>query len=254
MNFWIVITGLGVLGFIFLKHYLRLEKGISIGSYFSRNRRLVHHRVNEPDSADVTVDEMIISADKVSPKDAARADILIKKAELNLDRGEIKQAEKMLIQALSLNPGAMEAYNKLGIIYLRLNQFGKAESIYRKLVLTVLTDPSYFSNLGLALYQQGKLQEAKTYYKKAIALDSERAGRFFSLSQIMRELGELDEALQHLKRAVEMEPRNLDYLLSLAQFYFDIGLHPEAKQLVSEILLIAPGNEMALLLADKMKG
>ncbi len=253
INFWIIILGLAVLGFIFLKHYLPLEKGITFHSYFFKNRHLVHHRVVTPDSFEVTVEEMIPAPDKIDLKDTARADILIRKADFQLDKGEIKQAEKSLIQALSINPSAVTAYDKLGLIYLRQKLFGKAESIYRKVILTVLMEPAYFSNLGLALFHQGKLEEAKGNYKKAIELDNTRAGRFFSLAQIMRELGEVDEAIAHLKKAVEMEPRNLDYLLSLAEFYVDKGLQNEARQLIGEILLLAPDNEMALMLADKIR-
>ena len=252
INFWIVITGLLLLGFIFLKHYLKLEKGISLGKIFFRKKNVVH-RVKDTGNFEVTVEEMIPPPEKIDPKNAARADSLIKRADIHLNKGEVNEAQKLLIQALSLDPSAIEAYNKLGLIYLRQEQFGKAESIYRKLILTVLNEAAYFSNLGLALYSQGKLEEARTHYKKAIELDPGRAGRFFSLGSIMRELGELDEAVAHLRKAVEMEPRNLDFMLSLAEFYLERGLEGETRQLLGEILLLAPDNEMALQLAKKLK-
>jgi tetratricopeptide (TPR) repeat protein len=242
---WIAILSLAALGAIFLTHYLRLEKGISLGSIFFRKKNVVHI-AKEPDSAEVTVEEMIPSQDKVDPKNVARADSLVKRAEAQLTKGQAREAEKLLIQALSLDPGAVEAYNKLGLIYLREGQFNKAENIFRKLIVAAIGEPSYFSNLGLALYSQGKLEEAKTHYKKAIELDGGRAGRFFSLGQIHRELGEMNEAVGHLKKAVEMEPRNLDFMLSLAQFHIEVKQLPEARQLLGKILLIAPDNGDAL--------
>ncbi len=252
LSFWIVILGLAALGFVFLKHYLQLEKGISLGHVFFRKKNVVHH-VRESGNFEVTVEEMIPPREKINPKNVAKADSLVKRAEIHLNRGEARQAEKLLIQALSLDPSAVEAYNKLGLIYLKQESFGKAESIYRKLILTVLSEPAYFSNLGLALYGQGKLEDAKINYKKAIELDNTRSGRFFSLGRIMRELGELDEAVAHLRKAVEMEPRNIDFMLTLAEFYLERKMPLEARQLLGEILLIAPGNQMALLLMDKIK-
>jgi len=252
INFWIAISCLLLLGLIFLGHYLKQEKGISLGNIFFRKKNVVH-RVRETGNFEVTVEEMIPPREKVDAKNVAKAEILLKRAEILLGKGESRDAEKLLIQAISLDPSAVEAYNKLGLIYLRQELYGKAESIYRKLILTVLNEPAYHSNLGLALYSQSKLEDAKTHYKKAIELDASRAGRFFSLGQIMRELGELDEAVAHLRKALEMEPRNLDFMLSLAEFYLERDLQGEARQLIGEILLIDPANEMALEMAEKVK-
>ena len=252
INFWIAISCLLLLALIFLGHYLKLEKGISLGRILFRKKNVVHH-VKDTGNFEVTVEEMIPPREKVDTKNAAKAEILLTRAEIFLGKGETRDAEKLLIQAISLDPSAVEAYNKLGLIYLRQELYGKAESIYRKLILTVLNEPAYHGNLGLALYSQRKLEEAKTHYKKAIELDSSRAGRFFSLGQIMRELGELDEAVAHLRKALEMEPRNLDFMLSLAEFYLERDLKGEARQLIGEILLIDPANEMALEMAEKVK-
>jgi tetratricopeptide (TPR) repeat protein len=249
---WVALLSFAALAAIFLAHYLKLEKGISLGTVFFRKKNVVHI-AREQETAEVTVEEMLPTQDKVDPKNAARADSLVKRAEAQLAKGQNREAEKLLIQALSLDPGAIGAYNKLGLIYLRESQFSKAENIFRKLIVAVVDEPSFFSNLGLALYSQGKLEEAKTHYKKAIELDGGRAGRFFSLGQIHRELGELDDALAHLRKAVEMEPKNLDFMLSLAEFYIDSQKSAEAGQILGEILLIAPDNEMALELGKRLK-
>lgn len=252
IQFLTVTIGLAILSAIFLRRYLMVEKGIGMRSLFIRRKDLLRHH-HHAGTFEVTANEVLPPSGSIDPKKIARAAILLKKAEVHLNKGDIRNTEKTLIQAISLDPSCVEAYNKLGLIYLRQSQFGKAESIYRKLILTVASEPAFFSNLGMALYSQHKLEEAKTYYKKAIELDSTRAGRFFSLGQIFHELGELEDALQNLQKAVDMEPRNLDYLLSLAQLYVDSKMYSEAVHLLDEILLMKPENKLAQDLKDRLK-
>lgn len=249
IQFLTVIGGLAILAAIFLRRYFMVEKGVGIRAFFFRPfrpRGAFFRRPRDVDLFEVTADEVLPPPESVDRKKAARAAILLKKAETQLNRGELKAAEKTFIQAIALNPSLVEAYNKLGLIYLRNAQFGKAESIFRKLILAVTAEPTYFSNLGMALYSQQQFGEAKIYYKRAIELDETRAGRFFSLGQIYKELGEVDSALEHLQKAVQMEPRNPDYMLSLAQFYLERQMPTEARELLNEILLVFPDNEAAL--------
>jgi len=252
ITFWIELLALAVLGAIFLRRYLILEKGISLRTLFFRKKIAVSIE-KEPETTEVTIDEMIPPRDKIDPKNVAKADILIKRAEAQLAKDETRAAEKLLIQALSLDPSAIDAYQKLGLIYLHEQQFNKAENIYKKLVVAVLNEPVFFSNLGLALYSQGKLEEAKANYKRAIELDDSRAGRFFSLAQILSELGESDEAIKHFNKALEMEPRNTDFMLALAEFYFEKKMPSEAKQLLGQILLIVPENQDAQTLLKNLE-
>lgn len=248
MKILIIILALAALAVVFWRRYLLTEKGASFRTLL-RGKKSFHifhkHEKITPEKFEVTAGEILPPKESVDGKCVAKAAILFKKAEILFGKGDLKAAEKTLIQNISLDPSSTEAYNKLGLIYLRQSQFRKAENIYRKLILTVSTDPAYFSNLGMALYSQGKAADAKGYYKKAIELDSGRAGRFFSLGQILHELGEVEDALAHLKKAIEMEPRNLDYLLSLANFYIDRNMPDDARHLLGEILALFPNNEMA---------
>ncbi|MCC7196950.1 tetratricopeptide repeat protein [Candidatus Peregrinibacteria bacterium] len=252
IQFWIAVVGMLVLGVIFLRRFMILEHGVTLKSLLFRKKNIFRH-VEHPETLNLTVEEMLPAAETVNPKDRAKADSLVRKAEIGLKRGALKESEQLLIKALALDPSSVEAHNKLGLIYLQQGMFGKAESIYRKLTLTLSHEPAYFGNLGMALYSQGKLDDAKVFYKKALEIDATRPGRFFSLGRIFTELNEVEEAIAHLKKAVEMDPRNLDYLLTLAQLYVDKNLPVEAKQLLGEILLISPDNEMALLLMDKTR-
>jgi tetratricopeptide (TPR) repeat protein len=240
----VILSSTAILIFIYLRRYLALEKGTSLSKLLFRPKNLFRHH-EEEEEKEVTAAEFMPSSKDVDPKDLAKVDSFINKADILIKKGDFKDAEKYLIQALALDPGSIETHKRLGLLYLRQEQFGKAESIYRKLVVTVTDDPVFFSNLGMALYSQKKLAEAKDFYKKAIELDSDRPGRFFSLGQIYYELEEFDEALKHFKRAISMDPANLDYLLTLAHFYIDRDMKGEARRLLDDILVAFPDCEEA---------
>lgn len=243
--------GLTALGIIFARRYLAQEKNTTLGAALFRKKNLFR-RALESSSFELTVDEIIPPRDETDSKKLAKADSLLKKADIFANRGDIKSAEQFLIQALALDPSAIDAYRHLGMIYLKQSQFGKAESIYRKLVATVTDDPVFYSNLGMALFSQKKLDEAKTYYQKAIELDETRPARFFSLAQILYELEDFEAALKYFRKAAEMDPENADYLLTLAHFYINREMIPDAKQLLSEILLAFPENEEAQGMLQKL--
>lgn len=252
MRFIYIILGLAILGFIFLRKYLIAEKGVSLGGLFFRKRNIFHH---EPDDQtfELTAEEIIPAQKKdLDPRDLAKADSFIKKAAIFAERGDLMGAEKFLIQTLALDPSSVEAYKRLGLLYLTQSQFSKAESIYRKLVATVTDDPVFFSNLGMALFSQQKMEEAKSYYKKAIELDSLRPGRFFSMARILFELKEYDEALKNFQQAITMDPGNLDYLLTLAHFYIDRDMPHEGRELLGEILIAFPQSEDAREMLEKL--
>lgn len=240
----IIFAGVAVLGFIFLRHYVQLEKGVKLGSFFFRPKNLFRHR-EEEESKEITVDEMIPAEDQVDVKNKAKGDTLVRRADVQLQKGDVTEAEKSLIQAIAVDPSSVEAYKRLGLIYLRQGYFGKAEGIYRKLAMTIVDDATLFSNLGLALYSQQKLPEARDFYCKAIEHGDARAGRFFSLGKVMHELNESEEALQNYQKALELDPVNLDYMLGVASFYVERGMQAEARQLLSEILAEYPENESA---------
>lgn len=249
---FIIILSIFLLIAIFFRRLYLLEKGQMFGKMVFKRGSHLHSKLTKEDH-EITIKEMIPTSDTVDPKNAIKAERLYKKVELEIKRNHLQEAEKLLIQVIALNPAYIEAYAQLGKIYLVQNQFGKAELIYRKLIVSIQDDPSYFSNLGLALYQQKKLEEAKTFYQTAISLDNTRAGRYFSLAQILYELGDFDQALVNLQNAIALDVENLDYGLTMAHWYIEKGLMVDAKNLLEDILVVDPMNAEAKEMMGKVE-
>jgi tetratricopeptide (TPR) repeat protein len=253
IQFLVAIVCLLILCLIFFRRYFLLEKRINVLS-FLRKRNFIHKAKpdEENETLEITFEEMIPPSDDVPHKNKAKADTLVRRAGIFMNKGDLKSASQNLIEALSLDPSSISAYETLALIFLKEGFFGKAENIYKKLILTIVDDAMYLSNLAFALFSQGKHEEAKKYYLRALELDNTRAGRFFSLAQVHRELREFEDAIKNFRRAIEMDPRNIEYLLTLAQFYIEINQFTDAKQLLNELLLAEPDNEIAKELLSKI--
>lgn len=241
------------LALLFFRRWYLLEKGHLFGRMVLRRGHNIPKPMTKEDH-EVTTKEMIPDQSKVNPKLVVKGDNLYKKAELELKKGNVKDAEKHYIKAIAMNPAHIEAHAKLGAIYLNQEQYSKAELIYRKLVLAVSDDPVYFSNLGLSLFQQEKYLEAKDFYEKAIELDSSRPGRFYSLARINHLLDDLDSAFLNIQKALELDPDNLDYGLTLANWYVEKGMYADAKVILERIEKHWPENREAKELMREMQG
>jgi tetratricopeptide (TPR) repeat protein len=177
-----LLSGL-VLLLIFFRRWYLLEKSTLFGKMVFKKGFRLSGKITKDDH-EITPKEMIPDQSSVAPKLIVKGDTYFKKAELELKKGNTSEAEKLYIKSIAMDPSHIESHAKLGAIYLNQKQFGKAELIYRKLIVAVSDDPIYFSNLGLSLFHQEKYPEAKDNYDQAIALDPNRAGRFYSLARI----------------------------------------------------------------------
>ena len=196
-----------------------LKKGLKLPSKLTK------------EDVEITEKEMIPDSSKIDPKLRMKGESFFKKAELELKRGHLGEAEKFYIKAIAMDPSHLESHAKLGTIYLNQQQYGKAELIFRKLILAVNDDATYLSNLGLSLFQQEKYSEAKGAYEKAI-----------------------EEALKNLERALQMDPDNLDYGLTLAHWYKEKELIQEAKELLENIHKHWPENQEASAMLAEITG
>jgi tetratricopeptide (TPR) repeat protein len=249
----IFAVSLLLLGVVFVHRWYLLEKGQLFGKMVLKRGMNLPSKLTKEDH-EVTVKEMIPKADTIDPKLAVKGDVLFKKAELALKKGDLDGAEKLFIQSISMNPSKVETHARLGSIYLNDQSYSKAELIYRKLIITDPDNPTYYSNLGLALFQQEKFEDARAFYEKAIELDDQRPGRFYSLSRINYQLGDFDNAILNIQKAITLDPENLDYGLTLSHWYFEKNMNTEAKEILEKILKHWPESEEALAMMKDIKG
>lgn len=245
-----------VLGGIYMRRYYITEKGIYLEQtlfpklgkklrkrsfhLFKGHGTITDHATEEQQHEPVNKPLPLVTPQTTEAK------VLYSKAMRYYERGEIEEAEKRLIQVTALDEHFLDAPARLGIIYLKQGQYGKAEVIFKHLIHQDDTDPSFYSNLGRVLYEQKKFDEALQAYLKALDIDSTRAGRFLSTAEVYRRLNNNQKALDMYKKAVELDGTNIDYLLTFADFLIEERQLNQARLYIEKVLHLRPHNELAM--------
>ena len=124
-----------------------------------------------------------------------------KKGRQELDKGNLQSAMLNLEKAYELSPDSEGVENLLGLIYFRLEDFPKAEEIYKKLVKL---NPFVFTlraNLGLIYFKEQKYFDAVRELNEAVNLKPDYAKAHNYLGLVYTELGKYRNAREEFLRA-----------------------------------------------------
>jgi Flp pilus assembly protein TadD len=116
--------------------------------------------------------------------------------------GDRKGAIEQLQLAIAEHPNFMLAYNELGVQYLRLNEFEKADEA---LVGALKIQPEAFApimNRGIVLFSMRKYADAEPVLRKARSVKPDASVTHYFLGQALANLGKFDEAEKELATAI----------------------------------------------------
>jgi len=263
MQLTLVLVSFTALIGIFARRYLELIHGIQINKLIKRVWRRImkipsKHAIiakKNAEEQDQPAKKTKITKEQLKEKtegDFEKADQIFNKADYLLSRGEIEEAKKLLVQALSLNISHEGANHKLGTLYIQEGNFSKAEFIYLQLTQLFPQTAKYHSHLGLTHFHQKNLESAKESYHKAIELDESRPGRFISLARIYEDLNDQVYAVKFFQKAREVDPRHIEGLLAFSEYYIRQNQPDVARELLDEVLRISPRNEHATKLLKEL--
>jgi tetratricopeptide (TPR) repeat protein len=248
----LVALGTGISTFLRFRRESTLNKTVADFKKHLK-RRIVHLTVEEKKEGviDKTLESFqgwvskkrVIGAEKKDSSVEARR--LLRKAEVYAGRKEYPQAEKYLIEALSLDENNKEINKKLALVYLKQQKYPKAELVYLRLIEQGSHDSTVYSNLGLVLYNENRLDMAIKAYQKAIDIDPKRAARYANVGQIYYELQDINSAILYFEQAFKWDNKNIDYMFILAKLYEEKNVKEKAKFFYHKILDIEPYNEEA---------
>src|SRR5437660_1311091 len=147
---------------------------------------------------------------------ASLADDLYKRGQQAAVRGDLKEAERLLSEALSKDDSQAEAQNLLGFI---LGQQGDLPSALVHLARAValrpdLSDSHY--NFGVALWYSGSRTKGISELQEAVRLDPAAGASYAFLGTALRETGQLEDARRDLQRAIALLP-------AFPATYIDLG-------------------------------
>lgn len=134
---------------------------------------------------------------------------------LALQASRWEEAERLLLQAIRLDPSAAEAHIHLGNVYRAVGKLPEAKASYRRALAYRGDHPQAHFTLGTVLADQGNLAEATTAFRRALELaprflDAERA--LVTVLLRLRSFAEVEAICRAQRDRVHREPNWLKWL------------------------------------------
>lgn len=168
-------------------------------------------------------------------------------AQFLVNEGNLIAAEGVLIDALRIAPGDPTLLGPLGQVYVRMQDWPRAEAVVKELQSLDLPD---FAGAIAALQTevlagQQKSDEALSYLQGLAA--GEDAGLDAKIAVLQNHLanGRLPEAAAYADELVADDPDNLDLQYIAAEVQASVGNGPEAERRLREIVAADPARPAA---------
>ncbi len=137
--------------------------------------------------------------------------------------GQFDEARREITELLGKDPDSAEAYEILGISYLKQGDYAQAETALRKASDIAPNNSSVLNNLGNALYRQNKLPESIDVYKRAVTLPNSESFRLWTnLANAYADQGtqsSTDEAIKAFARAIKLKSDFAPAYLGIGRMY-----------------------------------
>lgn len=142
-------------------------------------------------------------------------------AQSSLQERKYLRAEKALLTILRVDERNASAYNRLGILYSKQQQFKEAIECF-EIAQSLEPSASSLHNVGLIYYETGSYDKAALAFEQALAMDSDLPARHIAYAKVQEKLGHDRKMIESLERAVELDPIP-QTLTILADAYDRIG-------------------------------
>jgi tetratricopeptide (TPR) repeat protein len=155
--------------------------------------------------------------------------------------GDAPRAESLFKKLLELDPASIDAYSRLGTIYVSQNRLDEAMRHFQN--ASKASPAAAATMIGMILERQNKRQEARQQYERALAIDPDGVVAANNLASMYADAGEnLDRALQLAQMAKARFPDRAEVSDTLGWIYFKQGLTTLAIASLREAAKQSPSN------------
>jgi Tetratricopeptide repeat. len=144
-------------------------------------------------------------AGDLSTKLSDKLDQLWSIAQTSLQDRKYLRAEKALLTILRVDERNASAYNRLGILYAKQQQFKEAIECF-EIAQSLEPSASSLHNVGLIYFETQNYDKAALAFEQALAMDSDHAARHIAYAKVQEKLGHDKKMIDALERAVELDP------------------------------------------------
>lgn len=126
-------------------------------------------------------------------------------AQESLQENKFLRAEKALLTILRVDERNASAYNRLGILYVKQQQYKEAIECF-EIAQSLEPSASSLHNVGLIYYETRNYEKAGLAFEQALEIDSELSSRHIAYAKVQEKLGNDKKMILALEKAIEIDP------------------------------------------------
>ena len=207
---------------------LEKSKTISQTDKVIKDRGRAIERESRPTGADITVEVKEKSGDEFASRKIAEAKSLI-------EQGKQSEAIECLDETLIFRHDDEELQIRIGVLYLLLEEFDKALSIFKRLNEIFPEDSRTLNYLGDSYKHLGQYEKAEKIFKRAYELNPTQNVISYNLGCVYCELNQFQNGKYFLEKAKESSPDDLLILTQLSVAYIKLQLFQEAVEVLEHL-------------------
>jgi len=167
---------------------------------------------------------------------------------------EYPEALQEYEKALAQNPEIYEAYEKIGLCHLRLNDKEKAIENFKLVLEQKPQSQDVLINLSAIYFEKGDLEEGMKYFKLLDEKSLNDPSLFFNIGVLLFKGNQVDMASEYLKKSLELDPCFINGYYQLGLVCLNKGDLEEAKRRFQKVIDLAPESEQAALAKKMLEG
>lgn len=126
-----------------------------------------------------------------------------------MNKFDFRGAEALFKKAIQLNPGNSSGYSWLGFLYLALNNdMANGEKLLKQALAINPDDTLACLNMGHLYYYRNDFKNSEYYFKRAISLEPQDQHMVMTLVTLYVKEGRLSDAARLLRERLEQNPQN----------------------------------------------
>jgi tetratricopeptide (TPR) repeat protein len=165
------------------------------------------------------------------------------RAQAEFSKGNFDAGLKRMERAVEIAPRFSTAWNDLGTVRYKRQEYAKAEECFRRALDADSGSFMPLVNLGGVLINLGRFEEALGYNQRAVAARPSDALASSQLGQTYFQLGQSEDAMKYLEAAVKLDPGHFSGpQLFLAEIHARRGERALAADDLASFLKLHPGH------------
>ena len=147
----------------------------------------------------------VIVADEIPVRLSDKLNELWKVAQDSLKDKKYLRAEKALLTILRVDKRNASAYNRLGILYAKQNNYKEAIECF-EIAQSLEPSASSLHNVGLIYFETENFEKAALAFEQALTIDNDLPARYIAYAKVQEKLGHNNKMIDALEQAVRLEP------------------------------------------------